>query len=218
MTGRAASNRWAAEGRSPDTVDRLLVGLCALIWLILLGMSVAAVVALVDLGRGFHKPTQSSHTGLLYIVIGVSALIILAAIPVLLRARQTTPVRRPDRPPPGFPPERGSAPSHRTAPGAPRAGFDGRAGGRRHTAAPAVEPDSDQVDRVLLRGMTELASAIGVALTAVAGATYLMAIGKDGAAWAGYGVAGLITAVMPVVPWWYLRQLRDVLATHRPPR
>lgn len=217
MTGSAASNRWTAERLSPDTLDRLLVGLCALIWLVLLGMSVAAVVALVDLGRGFHKPTQSSHTGLLYIVIGVSALIILAAIPMLLRARQTSPAHRPAGPPPGFPPERVSAPSHRTAPGARRAGFDVRAGGRRHAATPTGGPDSDQLDRVLLRGMTELASVMGVALTAVAGATYLMAIGKDGAAWAGYGVAALVTAVMPVVPWWYLRQLRAVLATHRPP-
>ncbi|WP_231985714.1 DUF2561 family protein [Mycobacterium sp. E3247] len=40
---------------SPDVVDRILIGACAVVWLVLLGVSVAAAVALSDLGRGFHK-------------------------------------------------------------------------------------------------------------------------------------------------------------------
>lgn len=83
------ADRFVRPGYSPELVDRILLRVCAAIWLALLGMGVAATVALVDLGRGFHQPAETSHTGLLYIVgIGVSALVILAAIPVLLRARQ----------------------------------------------------------------------------------------------------------------------------------
>jgi hypothetical protein len=207
MAGRDSYIWWARTGRAPETVDRMLIGLCALIWLVLLGMSVAAVVALIDLGRGFHKPTQNSHTGLLYIVIGVSALIILAATPVLLRARPATPARSAAGST-GFPVRGGGAP-----PSWPR--FDDRTTGRRGAAASATMPHGDEVDRVWLRGTAELASAIGTALIAVAMATYLMAVGKDGAAWGGYIVAGLVTAVMPVVPWRHLRQLRATVAPYR---
>lgn len=211
MRGAVPSGRPVGAGRSPETVDRIMIGLCALIWLVWLGVTVAAVVALVDLGRGFHTPTENPHTGLLYVVIGVSALIILAAIPVLLRARQPGPARPAARPPGFPPPQRGAAPAQRPAPRAPRAGPEGRTGGRRQATAPAVRPKDDRVDRVLLRGLTELAGAMGIALTGVSAATYLMAIGKDVPAWVVYGVAGLVTAVMPVVPWRYLRQLRRLL-------
>ncbi|HEX7322194.1 MAG TPA: DUF2561 family protein [Mycobacterium sp.] len=193
----------ALARRSPQTVDWILVGLCTLIWLVLLGVSVAAVVALVDLDRGFHKPAHGAHTGLLYIVIGVSALIVLGTIPVLLRARRTVP-KRPAVRPPGFPvPDAGAAPlrpgprAPHPAPGAPVA----------HLVMP-----NDDVGRVWLRGTTELASVIGIALIAVALATYLMAVGMDMSSWVAYGVAGLITVVMPVVPWRHLRQLAKVLA------
>src|ERR1700744_6299864 len=75
---------------SPDVIDRILIGSCAAVWLVLLGVSVAAAVALNDLGRGFHKAASSSpHTNwVLYAVIIVSALIIAGAIPILLRARR----------------------------------------------------------------------------------------------------------------------------------
>ncbi|HEU4360384.1 MAG TPA: DUF2561 family protein [Mycobacterium sp.] len=191
----AGLRTWAR--RSPKTVDLLLVGLCALVWLVLLGFSVAAAVALVDLGRGFHEPTENPHTGLLYIVIGISALIILVAIPVLLRVRQAVPAQRPT----GFP-ARGGA----TAPTRPgqRAGQT-----RRAVAAPPTVSHDDAVDRILLRATAELASAIGAALIAVAVATYLMTVGRDTGAWVGYGVAGLVTAAMPVIPWLHVRELHD---------
>ncbi|HCB83464.1 MAG TPA: hypothetical protein DEQ00_19445, partial [Mycobacterium tuberculosis] len=48
--------------------------------------SVAAAVALMDLGRGFHEMAGNPHTTwVLYAVIVVSALVIVGAIPVLLR-------------------------------------------------------------------------------------------------------------------------------------
>lgn len=192
MARRTLSDWRAAINRSPENVDRLLVGCCALIWLVLLGMSVAAIVALVDLGRGFHEPSHNSHTGLLYIVIGVSALIILAAIPMLLRARRITPRSN------VVPPYRGAGPIRSGQPSARRAGG---------AAAPLIGPYTGAVERILLRGTAELAGAIGTALTVVAFATYLMAVGKDTASWVGYGVAGFLTVLMPVIPWRYVRQL-----------
>jgi hypothetical protein len=205
MGGKNIADRFVRPGKSPEVTDRILLGVCAAIWLTLLGMSVAAMVALVDLGRGFHQPERSSHTGLLYIVIGVSALVILAAIPVLLRARASGPLQRPT----DFAPPAAAGP--RAQPGAPlpQRGFD--APGRRSAGVRAVAPNQAQVDRVLLRGVTVLASAFGGALTLVAAATYLMAIGKDTGSWVCYGLAGAITVAMPVIPWLYLRRLGEVL-------
>ncbi len=195
MAGPGVAGLRAWTGRSPQTVDRVLLGLCVLVWLLLLGMSVAAVVALVDLGQGFHKPADNQHTGVLYIVIGVSALIILAAIPMLLRARQTGQPGRPS----GVP----------VRSGAP-AGLDARRAERSPVIAAQAGPRHAAVARIVLRGTAELASAIGVALIAVAAATYLMAVGKDTAAWSGYGVAGFVTVLMPMIPWWNLRQLKTL--------
>ncbi|MEO8814218.1 MAG: DUF2561 family protein [Mycobacterium sp.] len=209
MMGRRAPETSSGSGLSPKVVDRILLGLCALIWLVLLGMSVAAVVALVDLGRGFHQPTEDPHTGLLYIVIGVSALIILGAIPVLLRTRQPGVSGRPA----GLPPlSRDGRVSVRRAEGQlPDGEFDARAGGRRSVGPRRASPHLAEVERILLRGVTELACVTGAALTAVAVATYLMTVGKDTGAWVGYGAAGIITAAMPTVPWLHVRQLRDLI-------
>lgn len=107
---------------SPEVIDRILIGACAAIYLALLGVSVAACVALADLGRGFHKAASSPHTTwVLYAVIIVSALIIAGAIPILLRARrmsQAEPTARamtaPARPRCGWAPaSRGPRPSGR---------------------------------------------------------------------------------------------------------
>ncbi|BBZ22731.1 DUF2561 family protein [Mycolicibacter hiberniae] len=200
MTGGTMTDRFFGPGRSPEVTDRVLLGACAAIWLTLLGMSVAATVALVDLGRGFHQPAKSSH-GLLYVVIGVSALVILAAVPVLLRARQPEPPR-----PAGFPPQPPSKPLRPGAP-LPQRGFD--VPGRRAAGTRSLLPNQDQVDRVLLRGITAMASATGAALTLVALATYLMAVGKDTGSWVCYGLAGAGAVAMPVIPWLYLRQLGE---------
>lgn len=204
MSGRNIAERFVRPGQSPEVTDRVLLGACAAIWLTLLGMSVAATVALVDLGRGFHQPAESSHTGLLYIVIGISALVILAAIPILLRARQAGSPQ-----PAGFAPRAQAKPPSQADP-LPQRGFD--APGRRASATRQVlPPNQTQVERVLLRGVTALASAVGGALTVVALATYLMAVGKDTGSWVCYGLAGVVTVAMPVIPWLFLRKLGEVL-------
>ena len=194
---------------APEVVDRILVGACAAIYLVLLGVSVAAAVALADLGRGFHKAASSPHTTwVLYAVIIVSALIIAGAIPILLRARRmsqsepaaqamTAPARGPARP------------SMRLGTGATRSGT---ATVQTATSPSGAEWSGDAVDRVWLRGTVILSGIMGAALIAVATATYLMAIGHDGASWIGYGFAGVITAAMPVVEWLHIRQLRQVVA------
>lgn len=202
---------WAAV--SPAAGDRILVGLCAAVWLALVGISVAAVVALADLGRGFHDGTGNGHTStVLYVIIVISALIILAAIPMLLRARRMTaaePVAETgagaraasSRPvPSGYPPVRELS-QQRTE--------------RLAALRPAL-PDAE-VDRFWLRGSIFLLGPMGVALVLVATATYSMAIGHHGVAWTMYVLAGLVTAAMPPIWWLYDRRLQRIVAESRPP-
>jgi hypothetical protein len=201
------SDVWGTRARiTPVTADRILVGSCAAVWLALVGMSVAAIVALMDLGRGFHNSRGNPHTSaVLYAIIVISALVILAAIPMLLRARHTIrdgPVARSARAGSGRP--IGSGHTVESA-----AGQLGRTE-RLTTLRPAL-PDA-AVDRVWLRGTAALMSTMGAALLAVALATYLMAIGHDAFSWTSYGIAGLVTLVMPLVPWRQVRQLRRTLA------
>ncbi|OBF59919.1 hypothetical protein A5756_04030 [Mycobacterium sp. 852002-53434_SCH5985345] len=213
MVGRYSAYRRGVgdDTISPDVIDRILIGACAAVWLVLLGVSVAAAVALADLGRGFHKAANGTHSTswVLYAVIIVSALIIAGAIPMLLRARrmaQTEPAARgmtsPNRPP------------VRLMSQAPRTAAD-RARQPR-VQAPVQTADSgwsgEAVDRVWLRGTVLLLTAIGAALVAVATATYLMAVGHDGPAWVAYVVAGVVTAGMPVIEWLHVRLLRRAVA------
>jgi hypothetical protein len=186
-----------------------MVGLCAAVWLALVGISVAAIVALMDLGRGFHEASGNPHTSsVLYAIIVISALIILAAIPVLVRARRTTraePVARPVRVPvrgasgqpikSGYPPARTTTRQARSEP---------------VTAWRPALPDT-AIDRIWLRGTVALIGTMGVAFVAVATATYLMAIGHYGGAWTGYVIAGLVTLAMPLIPWRHVRRLRRML-------
>ena len=89
-TGAAARSRLGRDVDDADNMDRILLAACAAIWLAALGSAVAATVALVDLGRG-HPESSSTSSGtpwLLYTVIGVSALVIVGAIPLLVRARR----------------------------------------------------------------------------------------------------------------------------------
>jgi hypothetical protein len=195
---------------APEVIDRIFIGACAAVWLVLVGISVAAAVALADLGRGFHKVARDSHTTwVLYAVIVVSALIIAGAIPVLLRARRAEPEpvarsvltrgvgRQPMRP--GRPTARSVA--------RPTRANQVKASGA------ASEWSGEAVDRIWLRGTVALTGAIGTALIAVAAATYLMAVGEGGASWVSYGLAGVLTAGMPAIEWLHVRQLRRVLAT-----
>ncbi len=208
MAGRDSAGRrgWAVV--STVATDRILVGVCAAVWLVLLGTSVTAVVALVDLGRGFDKSSGSHHTpAVLYAVIIVSALVIAAAIPVLLRARRTTRPRTA-----GAPPRRASGQLIRAGYSGPRGGNRESAAERLTTVGAAAGLSDAEVDRVWLRGTVTLLAVMGVALIAVAVATYLMAVGHNGLAWTGYGIAGVVTATMPVLVWYQDRQLRRMLA------
>ena len=82
--------RGVDDSRPPETVDRLLVGICGAIWLVWLVVFVIATVACVNLGRagGGGSGDTGDSPWLLYSIIGVSGLTILAAIPLLLRARR----------------------------------------------------------------------------------------------------------------------------------
>lgn len=194
---------------SPEVIDRILLGACAAIYLVLLGVSVAAAVALTDLGRGFHKSASSPHTTwVLYAVIIVSALIIAGAIPILLRARrmsQSEPAARamtaPNRPP------------VRLMSQAPRTSAERARQATVQAAPPKTDAEwsGETVDRVWLRGTVIMTGTMGAALIAVATATYLMAVGHDGASWTAYVFAGAITAAMPGVEWLHIRQLRRVV-------
>ena len=191
-------------GGSPETADRILVIVCAVVWLAALGVGVAATVALVDLADGHPaavpKAEHSDTPWLLYVVIGVSALVILAAIPLLLRARRIVidekmpvPPARPqarlavDRDPPDYP---GPTPA----------------------VAPANVISAGMLDRMWLRCGVGVLTAMGAAMIAVATGTYLMAVESDTASWTAYGVAAVITVGMAAIPVLHLRRLRAALA------
>jgi hypothetical protein len=187
--------------RSPEVIDRALVVSCAVAWLLALGFSVAAGVALVDLGRG-HPPSEGdggSTPWLLYVVIGVSALVILLAIPLLLRARR----------------DAMAEPAKQTARPAVRAGVD-----RDPPGYPGPTParysasviSAAALDRMWLRCGVGVLTATGAALAAVAIATHLMALDMPAGSWIAYGVAGVITVAMAAIPVFYWRQLRAALA------
>jgi hypothetical protein len=59
-----------------------------------------------------------------------------------------------------------------------------------------------------LRFAASMATAMGAATLAVATATYFMGVKDDGSAWAALTIAGIITVLMPIIPWRQLRQLR----------
>ena len=223
-TGAAARSRLNPTSSDADNVDRILLASCAAIWLAALGSAVAATVALVDLGRGHPDSSTTSGTPwLLYGVIGVSALIIVGAIPLLVRARRAAL----DDPRGGGGGAAARQPAGRTqaAPRAPeprtqnlRSYQPATATTRSRSAHPATSGVSTfdasippAVDRVWLRCAVVIGCAVGLALLAIGIATYLMAAGHDTFSWAAYVVAGLVTLAMPAIPLFYLRQLHEVL-------
>jgi hypothetical protein len=210
MVSRYSAYRSGSDTIPPDVIDRILLGACAAIWLVLLGVSVAAAVALADLGRGFRKAAGNPHTTwVLYAVIIVSALIIAAAIPVLLRARRAAAAEL-VAPVAGRPLVGAGSAAARSAADRVRQQQRLQASGQDFGTVP--EWSGEAVDRVWLRGTTLLTATMGVALIAVGAATYLMAVGHNGQSWVAYGLAGLVTAAMPVLEWYHVRQLRDVVA------
>ncbi len=209
-----------------DRVDRILLGACAAIWLAALGAGVAATVALVDLGRGHPESSGESGTPwLLYTVIGISAAVIVGAVPLLLRARRAAledsrpPARATVRTAPESPqaPVRGAeAPTEKirifgTAADEvnPRPGYPAP----RPPSTPAAVLPVTAVDQLWLRCAVVIACAMGIATLAIGVATYLMAVDSNAAAWVIFTLAGLVTLAMPAVPWFYLRELRALLET-----
>ncbi|WP_395311117.1 DUF2561 family protein [Mycobacterium sp. AMU20-3851] len=197
----------------PDNLERILLGACAAIWLLALGAAVAATVALVDLanGRGTVRAEISEASGsetpwVLYTVIGVSAAVIVIAIPLLVRARRQG-GHRSIR---DYTPAGGSVAEDIAA-------VPTRAERRRQETARSVGDagglgarGAALVDQVYVRCALSIACAVGAGVLAVGAATYLMATDSGGAAIAFYIIAGIVTVAMPVLPWFYLRELRAV--------
>lgn len=198
-----------------DRTDRILLGSCAAVWLAALGAGVAATVALVDLSRGHTASSAESGTPwVLYTVIGVSALVIVAAVPLLLRARRasTTAEPVPDGPPKAAVPQ-------------PQSPVRGAEAPTEKFRAPAVvaEPSGPiplvlqrpagaaALEQLWLRSAVAIASAMGVATLLTGVSTYLMAVASDTVAWVLYGLAGVITVGMVAIPWYFLRELRALL-------
>ena len=191
-----------------DGTDRILLGACVVAWLAALGAGVAAVVALVDLGRSHSEGSDPTGTPwLLYTVIGISAVVIVGAVPLLLRARAQAGSRQQPQP----------APS-------PVESAEAMPGRRVVTASPTSEPPllvsryggddmaAAAVEQVWLRYTLSITAAIGAATAAIGVATYLMATESDLGAWICYGVAGLITVAMVPLPVLALRQLDGLIA------
>ena len=203
-------------GRSPETVDRLMVGVCGAIWLVLLAVSAIATVALIQLGRG-HRVSGGSHSSwLLYTIIAISAVVIIGAIPLLIRARRTamatsagaddsvsaeTPEQAPDPLPTS--PRVADAPTEKLR-------VFGAAVDPYHRKPAHARPISRinvVVERIWLRGTTSLLGSMGLALTAVATATYLLAVHTDTAAWVALGVGAAFTIGMIAVLVTFQRKL-----------
>lgn len=180
-----------------DNTDRVLLGACAAVWLAALGAGVAAVVALVDLGRGHPQGTEGADTPwVLYTVIGLSVVVIAGAVPLLLRARAQADNRQPGRRP--QPPARSPRPIAGSYRAAPVSMSRYTAGSGALTAA---------VEAVWLRFTLAVTCAIGLGAAAVGLGTYLMATGSNVAAWCLYGLAGVAVAGLVAILVVALRQL-----------
>jgi hypothetical protein len=221
--GRSRSHTGLDTGEF-DRTDRILIAACAGVWLVALGAGVAATVALVDLGTQHAQSSGESETPwLLYTVIAVSAAVIVGAVPLLLRARRAaleesppparaTPVRAVPGQQPPVPGAEAPTEKLRVAPsrGGPVATHPGYA--TREAISPPPSPLTAAVDQLWLRCAVVIAIAMGVAMVAIGVATYLMAADSNTAAWVFYVLAGLVTVGMAAIPWFYLRELRTLLA------
>ncbi|MGE2716002.1 DUF2561 family protein [Mycolicibacterium litorale] len=191
----------ARTGVAAENLNRILLGVCAAVWLIALGAAVAATVALTELGRTQPAASSDGDTPwLLYTVIGVSAVVIIGAVPLLLRARQTAqaepqPVVRPR--------ETDSATDEPATEKLRITPVVQQVPSRLDPGLPTPE-----IDRLWLQCALVLGIAMGVAMVAIGAATYLMAVGSDTISWVLYGLTAVVTLAMPVAPWWYLRELR----------
>lgn len=206
------STRSRVTGGSPEQLDRLLLGGCVAVWLAALGAGVAAAVTLVDLGTKHPSGGASSHTPwLLYSVIGVSAAVILGAIPLLLRARRGGAAQLPLLGG-GLVPAEDRGPAADAQQSALRS-FDDPVV-RRYSASPATSMVGfpvAAVDQLWLRCTLGVAAAMGGATLFVFLGAYMLADRHDELAWMLYGLAFVLTAAMAAIPWYCLRGLHAVL-------
>ena len=203
-----------------DRTDRILLGGCAAVWLAALGAGVAATVALVDLAHGHTVSGGDSGTPwILYTVIGVSAVVIIAAVPLLLRARRAAvedsiseqrPRAATPAPPPPAPVRGADAPTEKLRTVAPAA-VESSGPIPRVLQGATAAPDAPALDRLWLRCAAGIAGAMGVATLLTAVSTYLMAVGSDTVAWVLYGLAGVVTLAMLAIPWYFVRDLRALI-------
>ncbi|MCH9669559.1 MAG: DUF2561 family protein [Actinomycetia bacterium] len=209
-----------------DRIDRILLGSCAAVWLAALGAGVAAVVALIDLSRGHADSGGDSGTPwALYTVIVVSAVVIVAAVPLLLRARRAAADESPgprseaDAPQPQAPARGSEAPTEklRVAPATVEAAEPSDVSPASSSPAPpepqeaSAASSSAAVDQVWLRCAVGIACAMGLATLLTSVSTYLAAVGSDAVAWVLYGIAGVVTLGMAVIPWYSLRELHNLV-------
>lgn len=218
----------AADGRrSPDVVDRLLVGISGAIWLVLLAVGVIAAIALVGLGRGRSGTEASESPWVLYTVIAISSVTLLGAIPLLIRARRgalADPAGEAPAPASASAPAAAATPVREPAVEAPTEKLRVFGSVVDRPAKPEPKPDIAQpgglpagpTERVLLRCAASILAAMGLALIGVATATYLFAVGSDTAAWVAIGFAAVITAAMPAVSVFFQRQLGGVSGADAP--
>lgn len=215
-TSHPAAHRGGADGaRPPETVDRLMVGVCGAIWLVWLVVFVIATVACVNLGRAGGGGENSPW--LLYTIIAVSGLTILGAIPLLLRARRDALTDRSTAVSPA-PAREAEVLPVRPAPAAEAptekirifgtvvdpAGGQPNPQERQH-----VSVRTDTLERQWLRGTVSILSAIGLGWTAAAVATYLLAVGSESAAIVALVAAGVATAAIPAALVVFSRKLNS---------
>lgn len=205
----------------PDQLDRILLGVCAVVWLGALGAGVAAVVTLAGMGSK-HVDASNGTPWALYTVIGVSAAVIIGAVPLLLRARRGGASSSPqifgtdtaESETPELPVGRSVEPGFGEAATTKLRSFNDPVV-RSYSASPAssmVGFPVAAVDQLWLRATAGIATVMGAATLFVFLATYMMADAHDTLSWVLYGVAGVFTVVMVAVPWYFLRELRAVLA------
>ena len=80
------------------------------------------------------------------------------------------------------------------------------------TSVPQNRIPAAALDRLWLRGGLGVLTATGVAMGAVALATYLIAEGNDTGAYISFGVAALVSLGMIAIPEVFLKELKDRLA------
>ncbi|MUL45516.1 DUF2561 family protein [Mycobacterium sp. CBMA293] len=206
------SPRSRVTGGSPEQLDRILLGVCVGLWLAALGAGVAAVVTLVDLGTKHPSGSGSLHTPwLLYSVIGISAAVILGAIPLLLRARRGGAAPLPLLG--GGPADAGDRGTAGEAPQSALRSFDDPVV-RRYSASPATSMVGfpvAAVDQLWLRCTVGIAAAMGAATLLIFLGSYMLADRHDELAWMLLGLALIITVGMVAIPWYCLRGLHAVL-------